>query len=746
VRYPNNLQPLVRDDVVPLRRRGVVEFSRAVCVVALFSCSAPAFAQRRAGLPPLLEFLDGTSVETRADWGRRRAEIRRLMCDVFIGSFPGRVPAVIGIETLEASETGTRRRLRVTLDTPHRRSFEVRVSVPPGDGPFPLLLTQPRYYQIPWAELALARGWAVCLWPGLDSHHREKDFPGWDSVWQTFRTEYPDATWTEISTKAWLASRSIDALLDARSPVKIARGQIGIIGFSRYGKQAMVAAAFDERITSVVARSPGSPASCPYRFTSRDTFAEAPADFPSEWFLPSLRAFTGREDELPIDAHGWYALIAPRRCLVHTAHNDGAEPTFAVERAYLEGRKVYAFLGASDNLRVSYRVGQHGPITDEHRRENLDWLDLSAGRGTVRQEDFPEALLHHFEWQEWKVATPAAELRVPAGGAEPRNDAERRARIAWMLGAPATDNASPATPEFLTAAESAMMTHDRWAPAGVQRVPVRFGHGVRGNVYAPTAPKASEGGAPAVIWLHPFSYHSGYNEGYGVQGTTVYHRLAQRGCVVLAYDQCGFGLRLLEGRDFYARHPRSSRFGRMVADARAAVDSLIDARGSSQQPLPKIDPRRVFLLGYSIGGLVALHAAALDDRVAGVASFSGLLPLRSGGDAARRFYEWHALLPKLGLFRGREKDAPYDLDDVLALVAPRPCLVVAPKRDRDADIDDVTRCVERARTAWERRGATAALEFRTPDDVSRFQRDQHEVFLGWLDRLSAWDDRARRRP
>ena len=92
----------------------------------------------------------------------------------------------------------------------------------------------------------------------------------------------------------------------------------------------MIAAAFDERITSVVARSPGSPGSSPYRFTSRNTCAEAPRDFPSEWFLPSLRGYTGREHELPIDAHGWYALIAPRRCLIHTAHHDGSEPTFAV--------------------------------------------------------------------------------------------------------------------------------------------------------------------------------------------------------------------------------------------------------------------------------------------------------------------------------------------------------------------------------------------------------------------------------
>ena len=78
-------------------------------------------------------------------------------------------------------------------------------------------------------------------------------------------------------------------------------------------------------------------------------------------------------------------------------------------------------------------------------------------------------------------------------------------------------------------------------------MPVSFGENVRGNLYFD--PNVKEPAA-AVIWLHPFSYASGYNEGYGVEGTTVYHRLAAEGYAVLAFDQCGFGTRLLEGPRF----------------------------------------------------------------------------------------------------------------------------------------------------------------------------------------------------
>ncbi len=689
-----------------------------------------------ADLPPLLRFNDGAEVKTKADLERRKREVAVLLQRYFIGTFPGKVPALLSAKVLDerrAQDGSLRRRVSLTFDTPKKASFEVRVWVPKGEGPFPVLLTQPRYYQLRWAELALERGYIACLYPGVDSHHREKDFPRYESVWQDFRREYPKATWSEISTKAWLASRALDYLLAPSSGYRFAPGKVGIIGFSRYGKQSLVAAAFDERITSVVARSPGSPGSSPYRFTSRNTCAEAPRDFPSEWFLPSLRGYTGREHELPIDAHGWYALIAPRRCLIHTAHNDGSEPTFAVERAYLEGRKVYSLLGHPENLRVLYRSGQHGPVTEEQRRRNMEWFDLSFGRGTAKQEDFPEELIHHFDWEAWKKGAAGEELRKRFTPEDATADADRRERVRWLLGDPPAKLAGEKRRDFITPEESAMMTHDRWQVGGTSRVPVRFGAGVRGNVYFKAG---SAGPSPAVIWLHPYSYHSGYNEGYGVQGTTVYHRLAAAGYIVLAYDQCGFGLRLLEGRDFYTQAPHWSRLGRMVADVSAAADFLIDGKGAAKGALPKIAADKVYVLGFSVGGMAGLYAAALDERLAGVASFGGFTPMRTDTAAAtgglRRLWQWHALIPRLGLFDGSESEIPVDYHDVLALVAPRPCLVYAAQRDRELDPAAVSECVDRARKAWSSQGAPEALEFHSPDDIGRFQRSQHELLLRWL--------------
>jgi dienelactone hydrolase len=699
------------------------------------SSSIDARGYTGADLPALLKFSDGRLVQTAEDWPRRQAEIRQLMTETFTGTFPAKPPRLLDAEIVRetlADDGSTQRRVKLTFDTKNRVALEICLWLPPGEGPFPVMLTAPVEWQVDrrcrWPQAALKRGYAVCLYPGVSfTCTPAKGYEDYKRAIGAFRTEYPEATWADLPCGAWMASRALDYLLDERYDCPVIANQVCIIGHSRYGKQSLIAAAFDTRITSVVARSPGSPASCPYRFTSRNTFAEAPPDFPGDWFRPSLKQYYGREHELPIDAHGWYALIAPRRCLIHTAHNDDCDPTFAVERAYREGRQVYALLDQPEKLRVQFRQGGHNPTTDAHRKTYFDWFDLSFGRGDARQSQFPEEFLHRFDWQAWRTEQSEDDVTAPS------RNADARTRMAWALGTAPEHVASSNSLRFLTDAESEMMTHDRWRVENTARIPVSFGADVRGNIYHDPTIKSP---APAVIWLHPYSYPNGYNEGYGVQGTTVYHRLAQQGYVVLAYDQCGFGLRLLEGRDFYRNHPHWSRLGRMVHDVRTAVDFLTDGRGHAKSAMPPIDPKQIYVLGYSVGGMVGLYATAFDERIAGVACFSGFTPLRTDTDAKttggiRRLWQWHALQPKLGLFQGREQEIPYDFDDVLARIAPRPCLIVSPQRDRNADFEDILACIKPAQLAWKTQDNPNGLQHLTPDDIDRFQKDQHAMFTTW---------------
>jgi dienelactone hydrolase len=452
--------------------------------------------------------------------------------------------------------------------------------------------------------------------------------------------------------------------------------------------------------------------------------------WPDNWFLDSLRAYDGREHQLPVDGHVWYGLIAPRPCLIGVAYHDGCDTTFGAEQAYLEGRKVYRFLRHSEALRIRWRPGQHhGTVAEDKQMVEgyFDWFDLWFGRGRVSINDFPETFIHRFDWKAWRSRLSAK------GTTLPKQSADIRTRIQWALGRPPKRIEWNGAYTFLAAKESKMMTHDRWAVPNTARIPVCFGENVRGNLYYNPQ---QEGPMPVVIWLHPYSYHSGYNEGYGVERTTVYHRLAEAGYVVLCYDQCGFGLRLLEGRDFYRQYPEWSRLGRMVHDVRSAVDFLVDGRGKAKRALPAIRTDRIFVLGYALGGMSGLYAAALDERIAGVASFAGFTPLRTNTDEKvtggnRRWWELHALQPQLGLFHGRESEIPYDFDDVLSLIAPRPCLITAPRRDRFADHEEVVSCVNRAKAFWKEAGKPQNMTLATPNDISRFQAAQQDRFLEW---------------
>ena len=148
------------------------------------------------------------------------------------------------------------------------------------------------------------------------------------------------------------------------------------------------------------------------------------------------------------------------------------------------------------------------------------------------------------------------------------------------------------------------------------------------------------------------------------------------------------------------------------------------------------------MAGHALGGAVALHAAALDERVAAVASVAGFSPWRTdtadrptGG--LRRWSEMHALAPRLGLFVGNESAVPYDFNDLLRAVAPRPTLLFTPQRDRDANFEDVTACVREVRVAWEQHGAAAALSNPQPDDYNRLSPQAAEALLSWAEEAAA---------
>ena len=103
-----------------------------------------------------------------------------------------------------------------------------------------------------------------------------------------------------------------------------------------------------------------------------------------------------------------------------------------------------------------------------------------------------------------------------------------------------------------------------------------------------------------------------------------------------------------------------------------------------------------------------------------------------------RWSVWHPLVPKLGPFVGYESRIPYDYHELLALIAPRPALVFAPKIDTQGTLKDVKSCVEEAAKVYEFSVAKGALRFQELDDYNHFSPETQKVVFERLKQVGGF--------
>lgn len=674
-----------------------------------------------AGLPSPLSRWEGgawVDIDDPADWPAHRAALLEQFSYWVMGSWP-EAPARISHRLLEESvePNGTRREYELRFGPDDRAKLWVQLLIPHGDGPFPVFLTQHNHRA--WARIAMGRGYMGVVYAGSDSRD--------DTA--SFVEAYPGYDWSKLTRRAWAASRCIDFL---ESDVPNANtDQIAMTGHSRNGKMSLFASAMDERIGVVISSSSGTGGPLPSRIHSEQHFAEGIENITrrfEDWFHPRWRFFTGQEHHMPFDLHQLTALTAPRACLLAIGVNDGVEGTWAMEQAYHSLKPAWELLDAEERLRIYYRAGGHenSPFVIERY---IDWCDTQFGRGDY---PFPERFLHPYDWDAWANTQPPIDVnafpeRWWYDGNNPDADALREG-VLWAMGEAAPGVRSNNDDYGLETTHEEVLLRRSGAPRGLEKDNLGFSNYVDANVYMPEGFKEDGERHPAVLWLHPQSNAMGFVPSYR-RGRVFHENAARAGYVTFCYDQIGHGGRVLDTESFYTRYPGASLLGVMVRDARAALDAMAE--------LPYVDPERIYVVGYGLGSFVAAHLAALDERPAGYALVSPPPPFRLDTDVARtggieRWAQWHMLAPRLGVFVGNERRVPYDVNDLVAQMAPRPVLLVAGQYDRESPVEYAEELAVSARDLAGTESAWLTLD--VTEDYAHFDDGVQQQVLNWLER------------
>jgi dienelactone hydrolase len=189
--------------------------------------------------------------------------------------------------------------------------------------------------------------------------------------------------------------------------------------------------------------------------------------------------------------------------------------------------------------------------------------------------------------------------------------------------------------------------------------------------------------APAILAMHQMNNY-GKDEVAGLYGNTDYaygDELAKRGYAVLAPDYLRMGERVYSGKErfdsmpFYEKNPNWSMVGKDIEDSMSAVDVLCT--------FDFVDPKKIGVIGHSHGGSNALFAMAMDERIAVGVSNCGMSVISE----EEKCLEWsteeeYIYFPKLRKYLLAGEDLPFDINEVAALIAPRPWLNISAYYDK----------------------------------------------------------------
>jgi dienelactone hydrolase len=459
--------------------------------------------------------------------------------------------------------------------------------------------------------------------------------------------------------------RGLDYL---QSRPEVDPSRIGVTGVSGGGNHTMYLAAVDERVAAAVPVC--SVEMLESYFRKSQCVCET---------VPDLLTFADKPHLL--------GLIAPRPLLIMNGMRDGGFATLSSRRAVDHARRIYSLYADGDARLARYEANVEHSYDRAMREQTYAWFDrwlkglsaAAAAAGSAEADTWVEAEEDDTlrVWGPFGAgaaggrpadaltldgyyAARAADVAPPAGETSP---ADRRRRIVDDLfgGWPQPSPLAPETVDTLTRSDCAVEVLVYWSEDGVPVPALLF-----------RATGSPDGGASTAERRPAVVYASAAGKARAAELRAI-HEAVRAGTIVLAIDYRGQGETAGSGqtegelaaveRGIMMHRPL---FAGRVWDVLQGV-AYLAAR-------PDVDPDAVYVWGERETALLALHAAALDERVAGAACLALPETYRGAPDQTVTLEPW-LVVP--GLL------AVADVADLRALVSPRPCLTGNPAEAAD---------------------------------------------------------------
>jgi dienelactone hydrolase len=239
---------------------------------------------------------------------------------------------------------------------------------------------------------------------------------------------------------------------------------------------------------------------------------------------------------------------------------------------------------------------------------------------------------------------------------------------------------------------------------------------------------------PAILCLHGTDNVIGHGTvvGLGKRPNRAYAmELAKRGYVTLAPNY-----------PLLAKYqPDLKKLGWESGTLKAVWDNMrgLDLLAS----LPFVDALKMGAIGHSLGGHNSVYTAVFDDRLKVVVSSCGL-------DSYLDYYKgdeknWQPekgwcqtrYMRKLADYKGRLADIPFDFHEMIAALAPRYVLIIAPKKDTNFRADSVDRIAAAARPVFKLLGHEERLKVEHPDCGHDFPKEMRDEVYRLFDKVLA---------